>query len=252
MPNYDIFFDNEHPKWAQKFLVSMNTNVVKHLFHVGIPKNARILEVGPGKGYFYQAVQKFPTLRYSACDQNPRFSEFFPEQNFIQASVPPLPVFTEKFDVIYAAYIVEHLTSGAEVQKFVVSCKEQLAPGGLLVLLCPDALRQKIEFWNMDYTHIYPTTKRNMAMIVQDAGLSLKAMKHVNGLLTLPGFGNPLVSWSIRVLLAPYWYPLWHFLFGWIFKKPLYSLQNPFYQLYCLVKQANIFLIAKNEQNNHE
>ena len=36
-----------------------------------------------------------------------------------------------------------------------------------------------------------------------------------------------------------------NFLFGWIFGKKIYELDNPFYQLYCLLKQENLICLGR-------
>lgn len=248
MAQYDIFFQNEHPRIAQKFLIWLNFSLFSFLrkkSNFAKVGTLRILEVGPGKGYFYQAVSKTENVSYVACDRNSSFHQSFPEAEFYSATAPFFPQNIGKFDIIYAAYVVEHLSDGLVVSEFLHGCLEYLNPGGIVVVTCPNALAQKFEFWNMDYTHRYPTTARNMRMAFLDAGFSHTEMHEIHGLLTFPGFTSSILHWIFKGVLFFYRYRVIHFFFGWIFGKKLYELDNPFYRLYCLIKQENLLCIGK-------
>lgn len=57
-----------------------------------------------------------------------------------------------------------------------------------MVVVGPDALSWKKEFWNVDWSHGYPTTIRNVSQLFNDVGLSrITAQHHRNGSL------NPIV-----------------------------------------------------------
>jgi SAM-dependent methyltransferase len=248
MAQYDIFFQNEHPILAQKLLLWLNRSLFLFLRKKIDPqgkKKLRILEIGSGKGYFYQAVQKTEDASYVACDRNASFQKAFPEATFYLASVPTFPENLGSFDLIYAAYVVEHLSDGLSVADFLRNCQERLNPGGIVVLACPNVLAQRFEFWNMDYTHRYPTTARNMHMALRDAGFERTEICGVNGLLTFPGFSSRLSFLALKGLLFFYSYRIMNFLFGWIFGKKIYELNNPFYQLYCLLKQENLICLGR-------
>lgn len=97
----------------------------------------------------------------------------------------------------------------------------------------------------MDYTHSYPTTMRNVAMILRENDFSEVSILPINGLLTVPGFEKRPVYLVIRVLLFLYDYRVFQVLFGWIFRSQLYDLDNPFYKLFCFAKQRNLMFIAR-------
>lgn len=248
MAQYDIFFQNEHPKIAQRFLTWLNFSLFQFLKRNIVSKEAskvRILEIGPGKGYFYQAISKAKNVSYVACDRNISFRQSFPEAEFYLATAPSFPENIGTFDMIYASYVVEHLSDGLAVAELLRGCLKHLNPGGIVVITCPNALAQKFEFWNMDYTHRYPTTARNMHMAFLEAGFSSTEIYEISGLLTFPGFTFRPFQWCLKVVLFFYRYRVMHFFFGWILKKKLYELNNSFYRLYCLVKQENLLCIGK-------
>jgi SAM-dependent methyltransferase len=249
MAYYDNFVRHSHPRFAQQILLHCNVQTVKLLlrgFSVK-QKHISLLEIGPGKGYFYQALKQVGKNRveYHCCDQNTSVLEQFPVESRLEASVPPLPETGKRFDIIYAAYVIEHLAGGKQVYDFVESCGKNLKPGGVLVLLAPDSCSQGFEFWNMDYTHSYPTTMRNVAMILRENNFSHLSILPVNGLLTVPGFEKKSVYWILRMVFLGYQYRIFHAAFSWIFGKPIYDLDNPFYQAFCFAKQRNLMFIAR-------
>ena len=247
MPLYDIFFDNTHPAWAQKLLTRLNGNLLRFILR-DFPEHdpISVLEIGPGKAYFYLATRQDPRVRYAACDRNGAFGRRFPDVEFSEAETPPLPheQSGQRYDVIYAAYVIEHLNDGVHVSEFVNSCRRCLKPDGRLVLTCPNAMKQKFELWNMDYTHTYPTTKRNVAMLLQDAGFDTREVLDIHGLLTFPHFETLWFRWALGALLSLYSYRLCQTLLGWLASSPEHAIDNPFYRLYGLAKQPNLLFIA--------
>lgn len=250
MKAYDIFFQNNHPHWAERLLEWCNRTLLSFLRRqVSSEGSIRILEIGPGKGYFYRACHSLQDIAYVATDRNNSFQVNFPEVEFHQGSVPPLPATIGTFDIIYAAYVVEHLADGLAISEFAKNCAEHLREGGVLVVTCPDALRQRFEFFNMDYTHRYPTTERNVTMALLDSGFVNTNAYPISGLLTIPGFYMRPIFRLLRMSLFWYRHRWMQFLFGWLIRVPLSSLQNPFYRLYCLAQQENLLFIAKKQSH---
>lgn len=217
-------------------------------------KPKKILEIGPGKGYFFDAIQNLSLKNgYFAMDRNSLVLdnlESVPKQNKIKSDVNDFPKISVKFDLIYSAYLIEHLNNGHEIFKFVQNCKEILEDNGKLILLAPDSMRAKTEFWNIDYTHIFPTTPRNIYMALNDAGYQNIRVYPINGLLTVPGFRNPLIYLFIKFLFYFYNYKIYNRLLGWLFSTPLYSIDNFFYRAYSLVQQENMIVFAEKNRKN--
>ena len=250
MKTYDIFFQNHHPLWADRLLVWCNKTLFSFLRRQVLSRGPiRVLEIGPGKGYFYRASQSSEGISYVATDRNTSFQTAFPDVEFHQGSVPSLPADIGTFDMIYAAYVIEHLADGLTLAEFAKNCAEHLREGGVLVVTCPDALKQQFEFFNMDYTHRYPTTERNVTMALSDSGFVSTRIYPISGLLTLPGFYVRPVFWLLRISMFWYHHRWMQFLFGWLVRVPLSSLQNPFYRFYCLAKQENLLFIAKKQSH---
>lgn len=247
MSSYNIFFENSHTNRVQKLMIWLNRSLLRlilrdHTYDAPIS----ILEIGPGKGYFYLATRKFPSIQYAACDRNANFGQIFSDVEFICAETPPLPYedTDRQFDIVFASYVIEHLRDGVHIADFVESCYRCLKPGGKLVLTCPDAMKQKFELWNMDYTHRYPTTKRNVGMLLNDCGFVIEKLVDINGLLTIPHFESRAIYYTLKLLLWPYSYHIVHFILGWT-TSPKHALTNPFYRFHCLTKQQNLLFVSK-------
>ena len=193
---------------------------------------------------FYKVFTLCPfTAEYLNRQQcaNKREPIFFP---FNGLHTPPRT--EKKFDIIYASFLVEHLQSGNELFSFISNCKKILKKNGIIVFLAPDCLKQKWEFWNIDYTHAYPTTKRNVSMAFKDNGIDDVDVISFNGLMTYKFFWNKFLTWLAEGILVFYNHKILNFIFYPVHRRRIYELDNVFYKGYCFIKQKNIMFIAKN------
>lgn len=132
---YDTFHALKHPAWAQRLLVRCNENVARYLCALSGKTRPSVLEVGPGKGYFHRAFRRVcPGARYVAVDQNRALLDALGAEESCLANVPELPRFPQPFDIVYAAFVIEHLGHGRALHEFLSACGRALAPDGLLVL----------------------------------------------------------------------------------------------------------------------
>jgi len=146
----------------------------------GGEKERDVLEIGIGDGSFCRAVQQ-RNWNYTGIDRNAAMVKNAGGGNVFCAEVPPFPsqIERKKFDLIYAAFVLEHMESGKAACEFVKESADHLTDGGSLVLLVPDALSIQMEFWSVDYTHAFPTTERNVKQIAADCGLvCLKTVRY--------------------------------------------------------------------------
>jgi SAM-dependent methyltransferase len=246
MAFYDTFSKIENPIWTKKALVYFNKNILEYLLTYTENKEVSILEIGPGKGYFYEAVKRSKNnIFYSAADRNKLILEKLKCNSVYLAEAPDLPIFDKQFDIIYASFLIEHLQNGIELFNFISNCKKILNKKGIIVFLAPDCLREKIEFWNIDYTHIYPTTKRNVSMAFRDNKIEELEIINFNGLITHKYFWIKSLNFLMELTLIPYSYKILNLLFYPLYGKRSYELDNIFYKGHCFLKEKNFMLIAR-------
>jgi len=250
MEFYDTFIHNPHHPFIRKLLITFNYEVLSHLLSF-FPeeKQINLLELGPGKGYFYQATKKWrKRISYSAFDRNDLILKSLNISSIHKGEAPDLPKFNNKFDIIFASYLIEHLKDGEEVYELIRNCKKNLSSGGLIVFLAPDALSLKMEFWNMDYTHSFPTTRRNVAMAFYDNNiykLKINGYRDIDLFLSANSKLWPRISFLIGICMIFYNYRIFNFLLSLFDRKTIDSQNNWFYRLYCFTKAKCLMFIAE-------
>jgi len=255
---YSVFLNNNHTTKQEKILLNFNYHVVRYIVkHLNLKdkKKVEVLELGVGKGYFAKACfmynQKHETkIKYSAFDRNKdmlrNLAKFNKTIETYSGELPDLAIKSnKKFDVVYCAFVVEHLKNGLEVYEVINNIKKILKDDGLIIFFTPNAMNQGFEFYNIDYTHQYPTTARNVTMAFNDCNITDVTCLKINGLCTYKNFDNSFVRVLHKFLFVFYSYRLFAFLARPFYKVPLYKLNNFFYQVYCFFKEENLMFIAK-------
>lgn len=134
----------------------------------------KILEIGPGLGYFAKLTTQDKKFQYSAIEINNSLAQNLRDSGLDVAigSVPPINT-NRKYDVIYLNQVFEHMPNWNIALELVEDIKTKLNKNGLAIIICPD-----IEFWGTDfflgdYTHSFPTSKRALCQVCTDAELNI-------------------------------------------------------------------------------
>jgi hypothetical protein len=142
-----------------------------------------VLEIGPGHGYFAEHCRD-ARFRYEFCDTSPAVLSKMNELGFhghlglVQEVAPDLG----RYDMIWMSHVLEHSPTWLAAREMVSTCRDLLSEEGLVVVVGPDALSWRREFWNVDWSHGYPTTIRNVSQLFNDVGLkNVVARHHRNG-----------------------------------------------------------------------
>jgi len=133
-----------------------------------------VMEVGPGFGVFANWVKR-KGLKYYGLDANYNIVNRMTLSGYTgcQTKVPPIPIAGSSFDLVYASHVLEHMPNAETAYKLVTEIKRVLRPGGLVVVVCPDFLTVGSMFWDTDYTHSFPITKRRLRQIFGDTHLEI-------------------------------------------------------------------------------
>ncbi len=147
----DVFHRTE--KLARMFIFKRKSFYEK-LLHRNCEK---VLEVGCGPGVFYKPWNKL-NVDWFGTDINPFWSEFG-QKNEVPISNQPIDLIENKFDVIMAHQVIEHVE---DPLKFMKTIKSLLKPRGVIHLELPNQfslsarLRKISPMISKDYGFIQP------------------------------------------------------------------------------------------------
>ena len=147
-----------------------------------------LLEIGTGKGRVARACRDFG-IDYFGIDCSAAVVEQAQADGFrvVCACVPPLPDLAGfKPDVVVSIDTLSNLPSYEQTQGFVAGAGSCLDPGGLFLLMAPDLQFAKWSFWDPDLTRGFPTTRRRLARLLDQAGFDI-----IESTYKLDGIGRP-------------------------------------------------------------
>lgn len=140
--------------------------------------DTQLLEVGCGLGNTGVAAREMGFLGYTAVEPNPLLAQVArdrvaPDQVF-EVRLPELtPELLSSADVALAVHVIEHASSGYEARQWLAALVGTVKEGGYILVVCPDVRDFKASFWDIDWSHCFPTTTTNLSQIVSDLGLEL-------------------------------------------------------------------------------
>jgi SAM-dependent methyltransferase len=140
---------------------------------IGDLKPLKILEVGVGYGYLARAARA-RGYDYLGVDMSKTLVDDLKKEGFkvICGVVPPFPEGVE-VDVIWLAHVLEHCSTYLEARELIEQAYQALNPGGYIIIISPDLLSWKMEFWDSHWTHGFPTTIRRCTQLLSDSGFNV-------------------------------------------------------------------------------
>jgi 2-polyprenyl-3-methyl-5-hydroxy-6-metoxy-1,4-benzoquinol methylase len=109
-----------------------------------------VLDAGCGRGWMLEAMRRaYPNARFRGIEPSEAESENARSRGFnvTTARVGTETVAAPEFDLVYATNVVEHTDAPAD---FLRALRRMLAPGGRIVITCPDATRPNQEMMFSD------------------------------------------------------------------------------------------------------
>jgi len=172
---YDSFFHRKRNRLGS-FLVEKTFEKLAKIAAGYSP--AKILEIGIGKGVFYEKLKKeIPFMEYTGIEASDIMFEEAKKKgmNAIKCFVPPFPELLEKggFDLIIMSHVLEHFKDCKEVLEVLNGINTLLKPSGKLLLFYPCARDYGIDFFDCDYSHSYITTQNRVRDLLFDSGFQI-------------------------------------------------------------------------------
>ncbi|MDZ4719453.1 MAG: methyltransferase domain-containing protein [Roseiflexaceae bacterium] len=173
MAFYD-YYDDLPPTGIGRAWVREQARHVLHHMREAAPHARRLMEIGPGHGIFADMCAA-DGLSYVALDINTRLLIAAQARGLtgVRAMAPALPLAHGCFDITFASHVIEHSPGYREALALLHEMGRATKAGGLVVLVAPDYLELREDFWNCDYSHSFVTTRRRLRQIMRDAGLSV-------------------------------------------------------------------------------
>lgn len=162
------FISNWHLKLLRLALKNKKTKVMN------------VLEIGPGHGYFAQHCIS-EGLNYEFIDNSKAVFTKLTElgmSGHLGLINEVSDQIDKKFDLIWMSHVLEHSPTWVDARNLLNDARKLLAENGSIVVIGPDAIDWGRQFWNIDATHGFPTTIRNVAQIADDVGLVIKTAKY--------------------------------------------------------------------------
>jgi SAM-dependent methyltransferase len=147
-----------------------------------------MLEIGPGHGSL-AALAIEAGWRYAAIEPSPALADRLRAAGIhvVQAMTPPIPAADDSCRVLYADQVLEHMSGIDAARQFVAEARRVIEPGGVLFVVVPDYLKERGFFWDIDYTHNFPTTERRVRQLLYDGGFEIERVVRSIGVATGPG-----------------------------------------------------------------
>jgi SAM-dependent methyltransferase len=147
-----------------------------------------MLEIGPGHGSL-AALAIEAGWKYSAVEPSPALAERLRAAGIevVQAMTPPIPRPDASCRVLYADQVLEHMSGIDAARQLTAEASRVIEPGGVFFVVVPDYLKERGFFWDIDYTHNFPTTERRVRQLLYDGGFTIERVVRSIGVATGPG-----------------------------------------------------------------
>jgi len=200
---YQEYFEKRKPSaFGERIHLFWNSRMLDiGILYIPSIENKRILEVGPGFGYLAQICRKRNFL-YTAVEMNESLAENLRIQGFdiTISAIPPFPA-GDPVQIIWMSNVLEHASTFIEARQMLIEAYKRLDPLGYIVIISPDLHSWKTEFFDVDWSHGYPTTLKRIEQLLQETGFEVICSKYH----TATFINSPLVFLlSLLFKLVPY------------------------------------------------
>jgi SAM-dependent methyltransferase len=130
---------------------------------------ASILDAGCGRGWMMRALrEQYPAATFKGVEPSEQESETARSEGWTvdTAKVDAAYPVKRRYDLVYCTNVVEHTTDPVE---FLAVLRRLMAPGGRIVVTCPDASYASAEFMFSDQNFSF--TPQQLQSIARAAGL---------------------------------------------------------------------------------
>ena len=172
---YDEYINRNSWKAGQpvsKWLAKRTLKEILRLAEIN-PATTAVLEIGSGFGYFAEQVESVNFKSYTAFEPNSRLADLTRLKtkygHVYEHALPSIPSsFSNTFDLVVCIHVIEHAPNGYEALSWINSIRALLKDGGQLVIISPSISDYKTYFWEIDWSHCFPTSNNNLRQVLLD------------------------------------------------------------------------------------
>jgi len=148
----------------------------------GLDQEVRILEIGAGHGQFADYVTSIGH-EYNFVDLSPAVAVDMKNKGFtgVCAELQNAPDSMCNYEVVWLSHVLEHCESPQQAASLIHHASRRCAHNGFVVVVSPDAASYGSDFFASDWSHGYPTFRRNVVQIMKEAGLEVRVSKYHRG-----------------------------------------------------------------------
>ncbi len=192
--------------WLREFFATWKQPAALAALLDGLPKGARVLDVGAGQGTLLTKLAEHrPDLELVAFEMAPAGDAR--GYAWVAGDACKLPFQDASFRLVMCRHVIEHIP---DAMRMVHELERVLAPGGRLYLECPDVRSamswSPLNFWE-DPTHLRPYTRAGLKRVFELGGLvPLKAGRVRDWRLVLLGvFYLPVALFARDPFFRRHW-----------------------------------------------
>jgi 2-polyprenyl-3-methyl-5-hydroxy-6-metoxy-1,4-benzoquinol methylase len=178
----EYVLDRKPAEFGNKMIKKWHGRLLKQFSRFTSKSELNILEVGAGHGQFAEAAV-IQGHNYFFVDLSESVFNLMVAKGYKGelGELSALAKSSQKYDVIWISHVMEHNKNWVEARQMLADAKSLLSSGGKVVVVSPDVLSCKFEFWNSDFSHGFPTTLRNVTQLGSDVGMRIVASKYHRG-----------------------------------------------------------------------
>lgn len=141
--------------------------------------DADLLEFGCGDGLMGEVALRLGAKSYTAIEPTQKLADAARRRlRDIRVLETPLPNIdqnlTNQFDLVLAVMVLEHADSPDVASQWMSAMSTCLKDTGTLAIICPDLLSYREYFWDIDWSHSFPTTQERLEQLAN--GLDLRIL----------------------------------------------------------------------------
>lgn len=183
MPFYDFFSQNTRVTSLGSHLMAQAAELLLSRVSESVHPLQRLMEIGPGWGALAASAHK-RNIVYTAVDVNISLLARLDSDRRVCTSIPPLPFRDCVYDAVVASHVLEHMSGFQQATTMVSEMCRVVRPGGCIGIVSPDFLWVGPYFWDVDYSHSFPTSARRLHELFLDQGLEVSCLQYTFNHLT--------------------------------------------------------------------